>query len=210
MRVISHRGYWLKEDERNTQIAFRRSFDLGFGVETDVRDACGKIVISHDTPAGHEMEVAEFLGLLAGRDLPIAFNIKSDGIADALLKAMERSQHPNWFTFDMSIPELVAQIRKGIPAYSRCSEHENPPACYASVGGIWLDSFHGDWFDTDTVERFLGDGKRICIVSPELHGRDPAALWTKLRDSEISTNANLMLCTDHPVRAAGWFKERQQ
>ena len=31
--------------EKNKKIAFERSFDLGYGTETDLRDICGKIVI---------------------------------------------------------------------------------------------------------------------------------------------------------------------
>jgi glycerophosphoryl diester phosphodiesterase len=45
MKIMSHRGYWRGEDEKNTTTAFSRSFDLGFGTETDVRDALGQLVI---------------------------------------------------------------------------------------------------------------------------------------------------------------------
>ena len=38
MQVISHRGYWKAASEKNTQTAFKRSFSLGYGTETDVRD----------------------------------------------------------------------------------------------------------------------------------------------------------------------------
>lgn len=49
MIILSHRGYWLKESEKNSIAAFKRSFSMGFGTETDVRDRDGQLVISHDS-----------------------------------------------------------------------------------------------------------------------------------------------------------------
>ena len=51
MIVLSHRGYWKTPAEKNTAAAFRRSFDLGFGTETDVRDRGGELVIATTRPA---------------------------------------------------------------------------------------------------------------------------------------------------------------
>ena len=31
MIILSHRGYWKSEEERNQEVAFHRSFDLGYG-----------------------------------------------------------------------------------------------------------------------------------------------------------------------------------
>ena len=58
--------------------------DNNFGIETDLRDICGEVIISHDMPKGYEMSFEEVLRLLAGRDLPIALNIKADGQADEI------------------------------------------------------------------------------------------------------------------------------
>ena len=38
MIIISHRGYWKDAAEKNRPVAFARSFDLGYGTETDVRE----------------------------------------------------------------------------------------------------------------------------------------------------------------------------
>ena len=71
MIILSHRGYWKKPDEKNLEVAFRRSFDLGYGTETDIRDCAGKILISHDMPKGDEMTFEHFLGLVASRPCPL-------------------------------------------------------------------------------------------------------------------------------------------
>ena len=46
MIILSHRGFWKTKDEKNTITSFKRSFDCGFGTETDLRDHDGEIVIS--------------------------------------------------------------------------------------------------------------------------------------------------------------------
>ncbi|ODV27246.1 MAG: phosphodiesterase [Rhodanobacter sp. SCN 68-63] len=209
MVIISHRGFWRSADEKNTREAFQRSFDSGFGTETDVRDACGALVISHDMPDGSEMTLTEFLGILGGRDLPIAFNIKADGISKKLVRHLVDQGIKSWFTFDMSVPELVAQLQNGAPAYTRASEYENPPSCYQAAAGVWLDSFESEWYDMTFINKLLNDGKKVCIVSPELHKRDHIPLWAALKASGIWSDPSLMLCTDFPSEAKTFFQERQ-
>ena len=48
MKILSHRGYWKEEKEKNTIDAVRKAFDHGFGIESDIRDLDGKLVISHN------------------------------------------------------------------------------------------------------------------------------------------------------------------
>ena len=36
MNIIAHRGYWKIRSEMNTNIAFERALDNGFGIETDI------------------------------------------------------------------------------------------------------------------------------------------------------------------------------
>jgi glycerophosphoryl diester phosphodiesterase len=58
--VLSHRGYWLTETEKNSPSAFTRSFAMGFGTETDIRDRNSKLVISHDMPDSQAISAEEF------------------------------------------------------------------------------------------------------------------------------------------------------
>ena len=109
IEVLAHRGFWSKEEDKNTLQAFKKAFDYGFGVETDLRDFCGKIVISHDMPKGNEISFEDLLIEMNGRNLPLALNIKADGLGQEILKFLEKYNHSNYFTFDMSIPEMVVQ-----------------------------------------------------------------------------------------------------
>lgn len=207
MKILSHRGYWHTAAEKNTETAFRRSFTLGFGTETDLRDRLGEIVISHDMPLGNEMPLQEFLTLVKAPDLPLAMNIKADGLVKPVQEAMERSGHRNWFVFDMSVPDMLHYLRAGVPVFTRLSEYEPAPAALEASAGVWLDGFHGRWWQADQLARLLDAGKRVCVVSPELHGRQPDADWEALLP--LAGHENLMLCTDLPERAQAMMGAKQ-
>jgi len=201
--IISHRGYWKTSDEKNTSTAFQRSFDLGFGTETDVRDCKGDLLISHDMPSGKEISLEQSIDVLAGRNLPLAINIKSDGLAGMLGEIMRKRQVQNWFVFDMSIPDMRSHLNVGNPVFTRMSEIELEPAYLEESEGVWLDMFASQWYDTSVIESLLNRGKQVCIVSSELHGKTPSGLWDSLRT--IADNPNLLLCTDQPESARQYF-----
>lgn len=203
MKIISHRGYWKTSEEKNSTEAFRRSFDLGFGTETDVRDLDGALVISHDMPKHGAMGMAEFLALTGGK-LPLALNIKSDGLAEPLREAMAAYDRSAWFVFDMSIPDMRMHLKAGNPVFTRISEVEQVPIWFDECEGVWLDHFDREWFDVDFVTSLLDTGKRVCVVSSELHRRDYSSLWKMLQP--LAAYDNLILCTDVPEKAQDFFR----
>ncbi|ATR84278.1 phosphodiesterase [Pseudomonas sp. HLS-6] len=204
MRIISHRGYWLQKSERNQPEAFHRSFDLGFGTETDVRDVAGQLVISHDMPVGHELTLDNLLEIMADRNLPLAINIKADGLAKAVREKFDQHGHTNWFVFDMAVPDMRSYMREGIATYTRLSEVEQSPAWLDQAAGVWLDGFEGEWYTNSLITNLLSQGKQVCVVSPELHDRSPTALWQQL--SDLKSEDGLTLCTDLPEDAVNFFK----
>lgn len=208
MKILSHRGYWKTLEERNEAVAFERSFSMGFGTETDVRDCAGQLVISHDMPTGKEMSLATFLDLYSryNKSLPLALNIKADGVALKLAEALKVAGVEDWFTFDMSVPDHRVQLKGGIRAFARLSEYEPWTKLVEESPGIWLDAFEGTWYDETTIEQWLDTGKRICIVSCELHKRAHLPLWDLLRSRDLHQESRLMLCTDLPEEAVKFFE----
>jgi glycerophosphoryl diester phosphodiesterase len=199
VQIISHRGYWREPSEKNTRAAFERTVAAGFGTETDVRDLAGRLVVAHDPPAGGEMAWDELLAMFRGSGLPLAVNVKADGLAPHLERAFAGWEAP-WFAFDMSGPEAVRYARLGLPFYTRHSDIEPQPILYGEASGVWLDSFTDDqWIRAEVVRRHLDAGKAVCVVSSELHGRDPARLWERL--AELGDAAGVTLCTDRPEDA---------
>ena len=203
MRVISHRGFWKSPEEKNQPVAFKRSFDLGFGTETDLRDRDGAIVISHDPADSSAMTLETYIAGVrsSGKpDLMQALNIKADGLAQSVARAMKGFEHP-WFVFDMSVPDMVQHLKVGNPVYARMSEYEPfPEALSGQIKGIWLDAFNGTWFGRGDIEALLGRGIGVCLVSPELHRRDDyLAFWHALLP--LRHHDQLTLCTDLPTEA---------
>lgn len=199
MEIISHRGYWLEPAEKNSRAAFERTLKAGFGTETDVRDLAGVLVVSHDPPTGGEMAWSELVAMFEGSGLPLAVNVKSDGLAPQLVQAFAESATP-WFAFDMSGPQTVVFARQGLPFYTRHSDVEPEPILYAEAAGVWLDAFTNEqWIRPEVVRRHLDAGKAVCVVSSELHGRDPAALWDRL--AGLTGEGRVTLCTDRPEDA---------
>lgn len=208
MQILSHRGYWRHPAERNQAMAFRRSFDLGFGTETDVRDLAGQLVIAHDMPGGAEMTLDELLQLMAGRNLPLAINVKADGLAEALQATFARHGHDNWFAFDMAVPDMRRYLQARLTTFTRLSEVEPSPAWLEQASGVWLDAFEDTWFSSELIDDLLAADKQVCVVSAELHGRDPEPLWRQLRP--LNTREGLMLCTDRPEEANRFIKQERQ
>lgn len=205
MLILSHRGFWQTPAEKNTPHAFSRSFDCGFGTETDIRDHANELVISHDMPQGTELFLSQFLDLLSHKSLPLALNIKADGLALAVKNSMQNYPRDSWFVFDMSIPDMRAHLACGNPVFARVSEIETYPTYLHEVQGIWLDAFYHDGWQLDHIKTWLKLGKKVCLVSPELHKRDHHALWDKLRQQDYINDTRLMLCTDYPQDAHLFF-----
>lgn len=206
MQILSHRGYWQNIQERNTKKAFERSFESGFGTETDLRDICGKIVISHDMPKGDEITFEELLKIMHGRNLPLALNIKADGQIDEILRLMAKYGHTNYFTFDMSIPDMVVQLKKGAKVFTGLSDILKEPVLLDKACGVWLDAFNSDWYDCNIIDALLKEKKAVCIVSADLHGRDTFKQWQMLKQYDNIKAEKLFLCTDKPSEALKFFE----
>ncbi len=207
LRFVAHRGFWRTAGEKNTREAFERALREGHGIETDVRDAYGKLVISHDMPKGTEMSVEEFLALCTRHPAsrPLALNVKADGLHAALREAVELAGLDGYFVFDMSVPDTLGYLRQGTPTFTRMSEYEPRPAFLERAQGVWLDAFESDWFDAGTIARLVEKGKQVCVVSPELHGRDHAGVWQLMREAGFGRSPLVSLCTDLPDRAREFF-----
>ena len=205
MQILSHRGYWKTPEERNQKISFERSFDADLGTETDLRDICGKIVISHDMPKGDEITFEEVLQIMGGRNLPLALNIKADGQAEQIKYLLEKYHHTNYFTFDMSIPDMVVQFNKGLNVFTGQSDILLNAVMLDKAQGVWLDCFYSDWYKENVIDEIISQNKKVCIVSADLHHRDTDSQWNIIKKSKYFASENLLLCTDTPKKAQEFF-----
>jgi hypothetical protein len=204
---MAHRGYWLDPKEKNTAIAFSRALTHGFGIETDFRDLDGQLVVSHDIPLVGAMSADQFIAIFKACPVnaPLALNIKSDGLQHLIGKFVQEASFPNFFVFDMAVPDMRAYIDIRIPAYTRQSEYENAPALLSSSQGVWLDAFESTWYDLGVINTILAQDKGVAIVSPELHGRPHLELWQWLKMNKLHAQSLVSLCTDFPLQAQEFF-----
>ena len=178
--VLCHRGWWDKPEEQNTLAAFARAFDAGLGVELDVRDFDGELVVSHDPPLitldkfgrvePPDRYFEEVLDHLGDRDLPLAVNVKSCGLAP--LFAAITPKPKNWFFFDVAPGDEVPYMRNGLPLFAR------------------------DRWDADPV----------LLISWELFdpGNDPSHLWEVVKNNH--DGKPILLVTDRPREAMDYFQ----
>ena len=86
MKILAHRGLWTTASEKNSMEAFVKAFEHGYGIETDVRDYMEKLVVSHNIATSECFLFEDVLKAYkeSGSDMPLAINIKADGIQDIL------------------------------------------------------------------------------------------------------------------------------
>ena len=179
-------------------------------METDVRDYKGQLVISHDLPAETAMSFEKLLQLYSsiGNNLCLALNIKSDGLQDQLRNLLAKYEVRNYFVFDMSVPDSLIYLKKNLNVFTRQSEYELNPALYDAADGVWLDEFQTHWITKSIIENHLNTNKKICIVSPELHGRTYSDEWKLYKQiNSKQKKSGMMLCTDYPEQANKYFNE---
>lgn len=206
MEIISHRGYWKLPDEKNSETAFHRSFSLGYGTETDIRDYKEELRISHDIANDNCMSLERFFQLYNSYSAnTLALNVKSDGLQQKVKALLEHYKPKSYFVFDMSIPDTLGYLKEGLAFFSRQSEYEEVPAFYDQCAGIWLDAFVSIWYGSDLIRAHADNGKKVAIVSSELHKRDHKELWGMLKDEEVHLMPDVILCTDIPEAADQFF-----
>lgn len=210
MKIIAHRGFWRKKTEQNTLPSFKRAFEHGFGLETDVRDAHGQLVIAHDPVTTRAMPAEKLFKIFkqASAQQILAINIKANGLQDRLAHHLKSHHIKHYFIFDPAIPDALDYIKKKIKFFTRQSDLELTPHLLPQAQGIWLDSFHSNWFGRNLIEKHLRAGKKVCIVSPELHHRAYNQVWQMLRTIDAKHDGRLSLCTDLPEKAQNFFNVR--
>ncbi len=193
--------------QRNSLAAFTDAFARGWGVELDVRDLDGSLVVSHDPPGQGALALGAVVDAYLAHGCPgcLAINIKADGLAELLAESLAAVLPARWFAFDMSVPDTLHYARAGLPFFTRRSDVEPVPALYEQAHGVWLDDFRGAFISERRIVEHLSDGKRVAVVSPELHDRDHRAAWSQWCTWDVWGSADVLLCTDHPNSAEEVF-----
>lgn len=212
MIILSHRGCWGDDVEKNSKESFEKSFELGFGIETDVRDYKGRLVISHDIANEGCMLVQDLFEMYSkyNNSFPLALNIKSDGLQVKLKELILKYKVENYFIFDASVPDSLSYLSHNLNYFTRQSEHEISPVFYGASTGVWIDEFERHWVGCEHISQHAGNNKMVCIVSPELHKRSYKKEWDHYLEIQVQLDLkSIMLCTDYPEEARRFFYEQE-
>ncbi len=206
MQILAHRGVHGAAYAPNSYAAFEQAVALGFGVEVDVRDQNGELVVAHDANEAGAYPFSKICALMAGKPQAMAINIKSCGLQGLLKETLSRHGISRYFTFDMAVADLWANVKSGITSFTRQSDFEREVVLAARAQGVWLDMFETDWVDGGAIAQHMAQGRDVALVSPELHGRAHMAFWGVLKRA-LPVAGTLYLCTDFPQEADRFFND---
>lgn len=210
MIILSHKGFWGNHKVPNSLQSIKKSLNHDFGVEFDIRDYREELVVSHDLPnnSTNKLEEIFYYYCSIDSDLPLALNIKANGLQTILSKLIRKYKIINYFIFDASVPDMLVYLNEGFNVFTRQSEYETQPCFYKESMGVWLDEFDIHWINYKILDKHLSENKKVCIVSPELHGRNFVNEWEYYHEYDKLNNTNeLMICTDFPAKAKEFFND---
>jgi len=198
VKLISHR--------RNT-LAELHDTPARYGVEVDIRSQGQDLVVQHDPFVDGERFEDWFRAYQHGT---LILNVKEEGLEGRLIQMMRSRGFEDYFFLDQSFPYLVKWARAGVRRCAvRVSEFESVETAMSladKVDWVWVDCFTEFPLSHEAAQRLQLAGFRLCIVSPELHGRNAAteipAMIALLRERNIAADA---VCTKHPPLWEGAF-----
>lgn len=169
-----------------------------YGVEIDLRDALdGTIYIAHDPFIPGENFETYLRNYKHGT---MILNIKSERIEFKVMELLEKYNISKYFYLDSSFPMIYALSNKGEKNVAlRFSEFEEIGTLRTMAGRVdwvWVDCFTKLPLDHGLFLQIKEMGYKLCLVSPELQGRDQdiEKYKTYLTSQEIVFDA---ICTKH-------------
>lgn len=164
MKFIAHRVNTLEE---------LRDLPPEFGVEVDLRDRGERLILQHD-PFKDGQDFEEYLA--AYRHGTMILNIKSERIELRILDLLRQYRREDFFFLDSSFPMIYLLSSRGETRNAlRFSEFEGLDTVLAMQGRakwVWVDCFTRLPLTTEDYHILKQKGFSLCLVSPELQGRD--------------------------------------
>lgn len=170
-----------------------------FGVEMDIHGWENTLTVHHDAHVkGFDID----LWLRNFNHAISIFNIKEEGVEKMVMEKILFNNIENFFFLDLSFPSLVKLVNLGEKRIAyRVSKYEpyNGALHFKNkLDWIWLDVFDGIPINKLEFNILKECNFKICLVSPELHGREKA----EIMDFKNFINKNDILvdavCTKHP------------
>jgi len=191
MKIIYH--------QRNTKLELVAT-DSKYGIEVDIRSEGDRLIIHHDPFVSGE-SFDEWIDSYQHGTLIL--NLKEEGLEARLINLMQSKGITDYFFLDQSFPFLVKWAKAGENQCAvRVSEFEAIETALTLAGKVdwvWVDCFNKFPLSEDDAVRLKNACFKLCLVSPELQGRNAEieipALVSLLRARNIESDA---VCTKRP------------
>lgn len=161
----------------------------------------GETLIIHHDPFQHGEAFDQWIDEYNHGTLIL--NVKEEGLEERLITVMQSKQITDYFFLDQSFPFLIKWAKSGVHRCAiRVSEFENIETALTLAGvvdWVWVDCFTHFPLSTEDASKLRSAGFKLCLVSPELQGRNAQVeieqLARLLRERKIDADA---VCTKHP------------
>lgn len=157
---------------RINTVAQLRQVPYECGVEVDLRDHGDELILQHDPFIGGE-KFQDYLKYY--NHALLILNIKSERVEFRVLELLQKYGIKNYFFLDSSFPmiyQLISEEEKNIAVrFSEFEPIEGILAMKDKVGWVWVDCFTKLSIDQVMYQRLKDAGFKLCLVSPELQGR---------------------------------------
>ena len=144
-----------------------------YGVELDLRDFGGRLVLQHE-PFMDGEDFAEYLKHYDHGTMIL--NIKSERIERKVLELVQKYNIKDYFFLDSSFPMIYSLSKSGEKNIAlRFSEFEGIDTILnmkGKIDWIWVDCFSKLPIDNENYNLLKQHGFKFCLVSPELQGQD--------------------------------------
>ena len=191
MQLIAHRI--------NTAAQLRQT-PKEYGVEVDIRSHGKDLIIHHDPFEAGEL-FDDWLSHFDHRTLIL--NVKEEGLEPRLINLMSSAGVEDYFFLDQSFPFLLryASLVKGRSAV-RFSEFESLNTVLSLAGKVnwvWVDCFTHMPLGSEDCAQLKQAQFKLCLVSPELQGRDAEAEIEPMQNTLIERQIDIdAVCTKRP------------
>jgi glycerophosphoryl diester phosphodiesterase len=204
MQIICHRGLWEKKSEQNGNQACLQAALQYDGMEIDLKNLNGKIVLSHDPIVQDHSYTSLESVLKKSPDTFYALNIKEDGLSSELNRLINKYKIKSYMCFDLSGPEIVKYKEQNLVTFDRFGDQDLLPS-HRKIQGVVLDVFKSRNFSKIIKQLKVSPSIPLFIISPELHGQDPINSWKIIRSFEMTHKNPIYLCTDLFLEASAYF-----
>lgn len=222
IEILAHRANVRgpQPSVENSYAACAEALSLGFGLEIDLRRIGDEFLISHDPAPLSEGNALTRFAELFGRypELPLAVNVKELGYEADLIRLADSGVFGRasfYFDFELLEPGQPGSSQRKLRSLpggdktrlaSRISDrNESLEQCLGiPTEVVWADEFDRLWLTEEVIRTLRDAGRRIYVISPELHGfstEDRLRRWADFKSWGVDG-----LCTDFSLEALEFFR----